>query len=64
MPLLIISLLKNIKQRTIKTKVSLISIIAGIEIPIPVLITKIGIFILLSIFVIYFNNKYYKNITQ
>lgn len=37
-------------------------LIAGIEIPIPALITKVSIFILLSIFASFFNYKFYKNI--
>lgn len=36
--------------------------IAGIKIPIPALITKLGIFVLLATFATYFNNKFYKNI--
>ncbi len=43
---------------------SIFQIIAGIDIPIPALITKIGVFILFSVFAIYFNNKYYKNIEK
>lgn len=36
--------------------------IAGIEIPIPALITKLGIFVVLASFAAYFNMKFYKNI--
>jgi hypothetical protein len=36
--------------------------LAGIETPIPVLIIKVGIFVLLAAFATYFNVKYYKNL--
>ncbi|WP_125153294.1 hypothetical protein [Clostridium rectalis] len=36
--------------------------LAGIKIPIPVLGTKLGIFVVLATFAVYFNIKYYKNI--
>ncbi|ADL50065.1 hypothetical protein [Clostridium cellulovorans] len=43
---------------------SLFQALAGIELPIPALITKVGIFIILAIFSIYFNIKLYKNIEE
>jgi hypothetical protein len=36
--------------------------LAGIETPIPVLIIKVGIFVLLAAFATHFNIKYYKNL--
>lgn len=37
---------------------------AGIEIPVPVLVTKVGIFVLLAVFAIYFNQKMFRNIKE
>jgi len=39
-------------------------IFAGIEIPIPVLVIKVGVFVLLSIFATYFNFKLYRGIRE
>ncbi|NFS29195.1 hypothetical protein FDF12_11290 [Clostridium botulinum] len=41
---------------------TLFQTMAGIEIPVPVLITKVGIFVVLAIFAAYFNIKFYKKI--
>lgn len=42
---------------------SVFQIIAGIEIPVPVLVTKVGIFVLLALFAAIFFRKYYKNLS-
>lgn len=39
-------------------------LLAGIEIPVPVLVTKVGIFVLLAVFAIYFNQKMLRNIKE
>lgn len=41
---------------------TLFQVLSGIFIPIPVLITKIGIFVILAAFAMYFNIKLYKNL--
>ncbi|MGG7163559.1 hypothetical protein [Clostridium ihumii] len=41
---------------------TLFQTLAGITVPIPALITKLGIFVILAIFASYFNIKFYKNI--
>ena len=38
--------------------------LAGIQLPIPVLITKVGIFIILAAFSMYFDVKFYRNIEE
>lgn len=43
---------------------TLFQVLAEIEVPIPVIITKVGIFILLAVFSLYFDVKLYKNITD
>jgi hypothetical protein len=43
---------------------TLFQLFAGIEIPIPVLVIKVGIFVLLSIFATYFNVKLYRGIRE
>lgn len=40
---------------------SLFQVMAKIEIPLPAVITKAGIFVILAAFSFYFNNKFYKN---
>lgn len=41
---------------------TLFQALAGIEIPVPALITKIGIFVVLAAFATYYNTKLYKNL--
>ena len=41
---------------------TLFQTMAGIKIPIPALVTKLGIFVVLATFAAYFNIKLYKNI--
>ena len=43
---------------------TLFQALAGIEIPVPMLITKVGIFVVLSTFAAYFNFKLYRNIER
>jgi hypothetical protein len=40
---------------------TLVQILAGIVLPIPVLVTKVGIFIVLATFALYFDSKLYRN---
>ncbi|MBZ9608188.1 hypothetical protein G9F73_010265 [Clostridium estertheticum] len=37
-------------------------LIAGISLPIAVIVTKVGIFVLLAFFALYFNRKFFRNI--
>ncbi|SHI93487.1 hypothetical protein SAMN02745163_01053 [Clostridium cavendishii DSM 21758] len=43
---------------------TLFQALAGIRIPFPILITKVGIFVILAIFSVHFNIKFYKNIKE